>query len=177
MSSLWKHPLPLHIFIQETDPFHLRIDDIIKLNPGDQIDVLCLDRNIFDTTSHNEENIVMSVKKFFQASYQGTYTHVTGLKGTFKFTNIDYEDQNFEFHIEWKKDNWYPLKNGKLESDEQFIFPSEFENRSWESFSSETRIGWRGPMILKKWYKYLPKVYNMDISDFQHNVNVLINTV
>jgi hypothetical protein len=176
MNSLWKHPLPLYLFIEETNLFHLCIDNIRKLNPGDKLEILCLDRNVWDLTMHNEENKVMSATKFFKKSYQGTYTHIEGLKGTFLFKDIDDQPQDFEFHIEWEKNRWYPLVDGKLQSDEQFTFPEEFENKSWDTFSDNTRIGWRGPMILKKWFKYLPKVYNMNLHNFHDEVNLIINT-
>jgi len=175
MNSLWKHPLPLHLFIDETIGFHLRISDIEKLNPGDQIEFICLDRNIWDLTDHNEENKVTSVTKFFEKGYQGTYIHQQGLQGTILFKDIDTEPQNFEFHIEWCKGSWYPLKNGKLKSDEQFNFPEQYENKSWDAYNSLTRIGWRGPMILKKWIKYLPKIYRMDVGNLYDEINMTLS--
>lgn len=173
MNSLWKHAIPYHIFEIETYPFHLTVREIKKLNPGDSIEFLCLDRNVDDFTDHNEENKIMSVSKFFSKAHQCKYTHVDGLKGMLMFDNINTEPFLFEFHLEWTKNYWYPLKDGKLKSDEQFNFPDEYENKSWESYSEKTRIGWRGPMILKKYYKYLPKVYRMDIMNHQDNVNFI----
>jgi len=173
MNSLWRHPLSLDLFLTETYPFHLRIKNIIKLNKGDKLDIICLDRNLYDLTSHHEENKVLSPINFFDKSYKGVYIHDHNLSGTFIFDNI-LDNEPFEFHIEWKNNSWYPLKDGKLQSDEQFTFPIEFENKSWNDFNIMTRIGWRGPMLLKKHLKYLPKIYNMDMFEHHNEVNNIL---
>ena len=101
------------------------------------------------------------------------YTHINGLKGTIIFDDVD-TIIPFEFHLEWKENRWYPLKDGLLKSDEQMQFPEEYENRSWESFDNLTRIGWRGPMIMKKYFKYLPKVYRIDIDNLFLEINHIL---
>jgi hypothetical protein len=174
MNSIWSHPFPLQIYINETYPFHLRIKNITKLNKGDKLELICLDKNIDDLTSHHEKEKVMAPINFFDKSYKGTYIHDHDLCGTFQFENIDDEPQFFEFHIEWNELRWYPLKDGKLQSNEQFDFPIEYENKSWKEFSDNTRIGWRGPMLLKKHLKYTPKIYRMDIAEHQDEINNLL---
>jgi hypothetical protein len=173
MHSLWTHPIPLQHFEQETYPFQLTIKALKKLNPGDTIELLCLDRNLYDFTDHHEENKIMSVSKFFDKAYQCKYTHINGLKGTIIFDDVD-TIIPFEFHLEWKENRWFPLKDGLLKSDEHMQFPEEYENRSWDSFDNLTRIGWRGPMIMKKYYKYLPKVYRVDIDKLFVEINHIL---
>jgi hypothetical protein len=55
---------------------------------------------------------------------------------------------NFEPDIEYKKDYWYPLQDGKV------------SGKHWSRFPKDTtKLGWRGAMIPWKDVSKLPKVY------------------
>jgi len=151
-------PVSFTQFLNESNSVHLTINDITKLDSNKKIKILCIDRNIYDLIDMNKSNKSYKINKFFENAYQGIYIHDNNLQGMFLFNN-DTEPQNFEFHIEWIPDHWYPLRNGILKSDEQFTFPVEFEGKSWKEFPLNTRIGWRGPMIQKKYLKYFPLIY------------------
>ena len=77
-----------------------------------------------------------------------------------QWQNNNEEPYNFEFEIEYKKNNWYPLTNGILPAeDEQGFSELLGEDKSWSEFPKSTHIGWRGPMILWDDLKKLKKVW------------------
>ena len=176
MNSLWAHPIPYHSYLDEVYPFHLRIRDIIQLDVGETIELLCLGDS--SEIMHHPENKVMSISKFFNKERYGTYTHNNNIQGKMKFKyNYDFSHiiDDFEFDLEWTPHEWFTLYNGKLISDYDSALPTFYENMSWTAYDHNTRIGWRGPMIPKKYFKYLPKIYRMNESDFQLQVNSIIN--
>jgi hypothetical protein len=83
-------------------------------------------------------------------SYYNIDIHRGGLQGTilFKYPNSDLETpQDFEFDIEYEPDHWFPLKDGK------------YQGRLWSTWPSNTRIGWRGPMLKKEVLEQLPSIF------------------
>jgi len=62
----------------------------------------------------------------------------------------DHSDEpDFEFHIEYKKGHWYPLKDGYLpEYDPQGFAKFPGEKQHWTSFPETTCVGWRGHCLL-----------------------------
>ena len=130
----------------------LTIKDIKEMNDGDEIKVLVMDRNLYDRTcSVNKPNKLYTAEYFFRHN-TATYKHYTDLKGelTFHWTDKDYKSSDFEFDIEYEKNNWYPLENGKLpKNDPQGLFEFPFgKEMDWTEFPESTKIGWRGEMML-----------------------------
>lgn len=172
--SIFPYPIPMTSYVDETIPFHLTIADIIKLKKGDMLNILCFDRNIMDLVP-NVPNKVYHPNEFFVKAYQGTYIHEKDLSGQIMFPEFDSEPSPFEFHLEYCYHSWYPLKNGKLISQgDPCGVPEKFNNKTWRSFSKTTRVGWRGPMVLKNQLDYFPHVYNMP-PDIKQKVHVLMN--
>jgi hypothetical protein len=153
----------LEQWIKCTRKYHLTISDILKLEKGDQIRVVHLDRNILDTCEyHNKPSVITEPHNFFKQSI-GIYTHDENLKGWFKF--IEDSRQDFEFDVEYKKNHWYPLENGRLPDSNDNGICCSFGNKkgwSWRQFPLDTRIGWRGPMIEISKLEHCPKVYYAD---------------
>lgn len=135
----------------------LKIKDINKMKKGEQMELILLDRNYIDiTTGDNEGNKLYKAEDFFS---KAIYTHESGLKGKLTCHGYDMDDDDFEFHIEYKKDSWYPLRDGKLPAeDEQHVAELYGKEMDWTEFPTTTHIGWRGPMI--KWKK-LSKMSNI----------------
>jgi len=74
---------------------------------------------------------------------------------------FDYGTYEEIFELEYMKDNWYPLINGKIPAkDEQGImkFPNK-KPKSWTEYPETTHVGWRGPMILWSDVKKMPGIY------------------
>lgn len=152
--------LDMDEWIQTTEPHHLRIQDILNLKPGEQLEVIHLDRNIHDTCEHyNKREIIKPPLEFFEGSV-AVYTHESDLKGQIYFPEIR-EYMDFEFHVEYDSGCWYPFENGQLPLTDPQSF-SNFGDKSgwtWQMFPQNTRIGWRGPMIIKSKLSSLPHVY------------------
>ena len=155
----------------------LTIADILDLQPGQQIKVLHMDRNLGDSSCQNSTgNHLFRPSDFFRTS-TAVYTHESGLKGTIKYSwqdGPDYRDdpecQNprpFEFDLEYKRDSWYPLNNGCLPARDPQGFSDFNYNvpKPWQDFSATTRVGWRGPMLLWDKVDDQPDVYWYDSDD------------
>ena len=164
--------------------YYLTIEDIINMEPGDKISLLCLDRNVYDFVSDYKSGEVMSPEIFFKDNYQLTYTHSHDLQGFVKWNysgessdsdsdsvysdHTDTDDERvgimtiFEFDIKYADTCWYPLKDGKLPNrDPQgFAKINDETIKYWKDYPINTHIGWRGPMVPMKYLKDAPKVYN-----------------
>jgi hypothetical protein len=150
----------LNEWIQHYQSKWLTIADIINLPLNKKVKLLLLDRNIFDDKNKFKEATLYKPNRFFSKN-TATYwrTSSSSLQGKILY-NGNKELHDFEFDIEYKPNQWYPLKDGVLpEKDEQGIFTLLGEKKSLNNFSTDTHIGWRGPMILWDKVKDLDKVY------------------
>lgn len=140
----------------------LTINDILSLGKGEKIDVLIMDRNLSDwVCSVNEYNTLYKAENFFRTN-KATYIHNHDLTGKIIWEEGDLNsEQPFEFHIEYQKDHWYPLKNNFLpkEDPQKFAFFSYPEDKHYMDFNDKTRVGWRGPMLLWSKMKNQPDIY------------------
>jgi hypothetical protein len=128
----------------------LTIDSISNLQLGDEINLLCFDRNFRELMSKTKNPIPIDL--FFKKNYKILYKHNKDLQGqaswSFGQSNQKLNLEPFEFHLEYKDNHWYPLHNGKLpDSDPQHIFNFDNTLKNYKEYPPETRIGWRGPMI------------------------------
>jgi len=139
--------------------YHITAQQINKLKKGEQVGLVSLDRNLCDYFGSLEK--VYKKKGPFKPRdvlcegnhYHFNYTHEKGLHGYRQFTGFKDENEKFEFDVEYKKDYWYPLENGKLKK-------TKHPNNTEEFFiKSNVRVGWRGPMIFEKDLKKLPDIY------------------
>jgi hypothetical protein len=140
--------------------FALKISDIINLKHGEQLEVLILDRNVWDITLNpqtNIPNVNHDPETFFRYN-RGTYVHNKDLSGelTMHWKDKDSTDK-FEFHLEYMPGKWYPLNNGVMPGEEQGL--PWTEEQHWTKFPQTTKVGYRGPMILWSKLKEMPKIY------------------
>jgi len=151
----------LENWIQQYRKYWITIKDIEKLESNKKIKLLVLDRNIWNDR-HKRGKLYKPENFFVNNSAIYWKNNMTSLEGKIKheWQNKDDEPYDFEFEIEYKKNNWYPLINGILPAeDEQGFFQLLGHNKSWSQFSKSTHIGNRGPMILWSNLKKLKKVY------------------
>lgn len=142
--------------------FALTISDLMKLNPFDKLEVLILDRDVWPMVlqpEFNQPNVPHDPMDFFRENF-GIYIHHYDASGQLFIHNILMD--KFEFHIEYKPGYWYPLLNSYLpKSDIQNIY-GDFgfgKEMHYKEFDPDTKIGYRGPMILKSNLKFMPKIY------------------
>jgi len=153
----------LEKWMQEYRKYWLTIKDIENLKLNKKIKLLLLDRNVWDGKNKFKKGKLYKPENFF-VDNSAIYwkNNMTSLEGKIKhkWQNSDEEPYNFEFEIEYKKNNWYPLTNGILPAeDEQGFFELLREDKSWTEFPKKTHIGLRGPIILWNNLKKLKKVY------------------
>jgi len=144
--------LELGKWIEDTKPFHLRINDVMDFKEGQEIMFLVMDRNLYDIACEDDGNILFQPKHFFGLN-TATYTHSRDLKGTivYHWAQENSPEYPFEFEIEYAPGNWYPLTDGHLPArDPQEMAPFDYdEPKPYTDFPVDTRLGWRGPMM--KW--------------------------
>jgi len=155
----------LEKWIQQYRKYWLTIKDVEKLKPNKKIKLLVLDRNVWDAKNKFKKGKLYKPENFFVDNSAVYFkNNMASLNGKIKhqWQNNDEEPYDFEFEIEYKKNNWYPLTNGILPAeDEQGFLQLLGEDKSWSEFPKSTHIGCRGPMILWDDLKKLKKVWLM----------------
>jgi hypothetical protein len=136
-----------------------------------------MDRNVWDIALQDSiRGESFKPKDFFKSNW-AIYIHEKNLRGKLVFSfeleedieyininNFDLNNicqTNFEFDIEYKHHYWYPLDNEYLPaSDPQGFsqFPWTYQKQHWTSFPRETRVGWRGHMVLWSKLDELPNI-------------------
>ena len=146
----------------KTEDYHIRKNDILNMKEGEKIDVLLLDRDIF-------ENIGLDIPLYhkyranvFFKDNKATFAKGNkGLNGTLYFTNYNLH-KRVELHIEYKKNVFHETVDGKLKACHCLSHESD------ETFDNY-RVGWKGPMIPWKYINELPHIYLADIKDYNIN--------
>ena len=111
------------------------------------MNVLCIDRNFFDLIDHNINKGSVPFSAFFKKSYKLKYIHEHNLCGQGQFN--DMEPMKFNFELEYNDECWYPMNDdGLLPDNNDFGRPLNTSyGNNYRDYPSNTRIGWRGPMI------------------------------
>jgi len=124
----------------------LQIKDILKLKPGDTLDLLIFDDNwkkkILISSFEKEKNKIYSPSDFFEYNF-GTYIHSYGLTGILILHEMDIDVlvEQFEFYVESDDHTWNLL-----------------DDVHWCYLPINTGIGYKGPMIQTSSLNILPNV-------------------
>lgn len=157
-----KGKLELSEWIQHVRPFWLTIADVKRLKPGDKLEIVYLDRNIYDYLDPLPKNKMLRPDMSFQHA-TGMYVHGKDMAGTLI---LDHKSDDpitvepFEFDVEYKKGKWYPLYKGYLPArDDQTSVDLLGKKTHWTKMPPTTAVGSRGPMVLVSDLNELPKFY------------------
>lgn len=147
---------------EKSRKYWLKLKTILDMNNGDEIKCLLLDRNVLDTIHTDNKIGKLYVPKYFFRNCTAIIKKIKDLTVKIVFSwekQID-ESRNFEFDVEYKKDNWYPLKNGVL-PDEYLQMSYEIlgKKNKWNELPNNIHIGYRGPMILWNNIYKMPGIY------------------
>ena len=155
-------------WVQQMRPHHLTIRDVLAMKPGDSIQLICFDRNLGGMVSGNERNKPMPPAKFFERAYAVRFVKRTELSGTWhwNFHVAGAVAREEAFDIEYVPGHWYPLTvDGRLpQPDPQWpadsVVPAGgVPGTHYATYPPETRIGWRGPMMLAALIRDGPPVH------------------
>jgi hypothetical protein len=142
--------IPDHEWIKlAKQKYGFTIRDFLALQPGQSIDLLMMDRNVLDIveSNPNKRGRLYTPHHFFKGQkarfIRSANDNLLIGKMIWSYTT----EEQFEPDIEYKKNHWYPLQDGKVGS------------KHWSKFPKSTKIGWRGAMIPWKNVAQLPKVY------------------
>lgn len=155
-----KDSLQMYAFIEKTKPYHLTIRDLKNMKPGDKLDVVMWDANfeeywIWDNATPMKP---YDPKDFFAANRATITVSAERPHPNMIAFNVNGEDGHVFIDMSALDTNWdwvAPDKDGKIhitteelcEGDE---IPSDWKSKHihWTQFSENTRVGWRGPMML-----------------------------
>lgn len=161
--------MEMYEFIENCKNKHLTLDDIEKLNVGDTLDVVIWDINFEEywIWQNAKQGINYNPKDFFASNH-----HCIEYLGNYKW------DVNFNFgetfthpiHLDVSSMNtnwtWCPLENDRTKiSHEMLNISDEFTpnkkapQKHITEFDKNTRVGWRGPIMLWNELNNLSNVY------------------
>ena len=70
------------------------------------------------------------------------------------------ESRKFEFDVEYKKDNWYPLMNGTLPTKcEQMGYKILDKECEWHELPKNMCVGYRGPRSIWNDLDFMPNIF------------------
>lgn len=163
IANLNSKGLELEEWIKHYKDKWLTIQQVKELPLNKKIKLLLLDRNIYDNKDHIKEAKLYTPTFFFKKNIAWYWkTDNNNLMGKIKYEWQKQTDEpyDFDFHVEYKENKWYPLKNGILpEKDEQHIITLLDKETHITEFPLDTHIGYRGPIIIWKEIKNFMKVY------------------
>jgi hypothetical protein len=147
--------IELEAWITTSKPYWLTVADVKELKQGDRLEIVHLDRNVYDVVTDPENNqpgTTYLPSKFF-ACVRAEYTHDNASVGTmvWRWSN---NKQKFEWEVEYKDENWYPLNKGILPAHDpqlEELFgqhkPLLGREVAWADLPANMHVGWRGPML------------------------------
>ncbi len=129
------------------EQYGLNIGDILKMKPGDQIDVIFFDRNVGDYMHGTKAGTKYDPRK--KGCTYGTYIHGDDLSGSLKLKGEKcYEDFEWEINLAalGSKLFWGPL----------FAYEHAIK-KEYSDLNPKIKVGWRGPAIRVSEANFLPE--------------------
>lgn len=151
--------------------YHLTIEDLLKMKPGEKLEVVFLHRNFCDEI-YNKFHQGKSNQVYDPAVFLKDLVEKFKYKGDMKW-EMPYDDY---IHIDSSRYGlpmWYPLnKEGKIKIEEDEIKclgishtltdserkKLEVVGKHWDSYPVQSEVGYRGPMIRASDLHKLPKL-------------------
>ena len=138
---------------KKTEPYHLTIGDVYELKEGKSIHFYCLDRNWTEMVSFNNgDDVEYKASDVLQNNYRAIFYKDYGIRGETKwfFNDGTFRIENTVWHVDLGH-IWCPLD----EDDKVPLFLECFDVGKLAGVKAEhlplnTKIGWRGPCILKE---------------------------
>lgn len=158
-----KDNIEMYKWIEYFKPLHLTIKDLKKWKTNEIKDVAIFDRNFEEYFIDNlKENHNYNPSYFFKKNrHKIKKNNDLTWEISFHFENIC---PNIEVNVENLTSNcvWHPLDQEYIIFDKSHKLEKNIKNKIyWEDLDENTRIGWRGPIMLWKDIekKHNPKIY------------------
>ena len=135
--------------------------DVDAMEPGDEVCLICLDRNVLDIAmDSNPENEAIDVSQFFRNNVV-TYTNRSAPFGyLFRHDGSMQKPEDFVFHVNYEPHSWYPLSDdGTLpvfDPQQKIRLQQRNKPKPWKEFAPNMLVGWRGAMLPLLRVKDLP---------------------
>jgi hypothetical protein len=152
-------------FVKESRKYHLTIGDVLSFPVNEKKHIFFMDRNMYDIScdiKYNPVGLPIRPSHFFRKGYYINFTRITGLHGIWEwlYDSDPHIDNDREFDVDMDR-CWYPLEYDHVPNiDEQGVFkiPKKFAGKSYTQLPKDTRLGWRGPMMLVENMDKLPDI-------------------
>lgn len=159
----------MYKFIENCKDKHITLGKLEELNIGDTLDVVIWDRNFAEywIWENAKENVNYNPKDFFVSNhhsikYLGDYKWDINFNNCETFTHPIHLDVS-SMDTNWK---WWPLENNEIKIFHEILNISKelppnkkVPQKHITEFDKNTRIGWRGPIMLWSELDNLSDVY------------------
>lgn len=174
--------LEMYDFIKQCKNKHLTLGDIKKMKVNDIIDVVIWDRNfeeywIWENAKNKQ---LYNAETFFEENH-----HQIKYKGNMEWEIIFNfgETYTHKIHLDvsnlntyWK---WYGLSDdNKIHITQEILKDNQKIPKHWKKkhahyseFSDNTRVGWRGPIMLWDKLKKMPQVYLLNSEEYINSLS------
>ena len=149
---------------------HLTIKDVTQLGIGETLDVVIWDRNfeeywIWDNAESGKN---YDAEEFFKHN-RNQITYKGNMEWDIHFSFVETIEHPVHLDTTGVETNWTWVAigtDGKIHITKEILnkeekIPSHWKPKHihWSEFPEDTRVGWRGPMMLWKDLKDAPRVY------------------
>lgn len=161
-------PLEFEEWLEFMKSKELTIADIEAMQPGEQLKVIQLHRNLGDYVLNeyvNPYDTAISAVEFF-APVGGLYTHSHDLHGRLLDVpdDCDCGESEFNFHLNYQGTHWYPLGDDGLLPVATGEYMIRHAVADYRAYPKSTKVGMRGPMLRLSDVEKAPPLYHREIS-------------
>ncbi len=132
-------------WLEATIRYHISIRDILSVERNSSINLFCMDRSILKS-----RGVAHSPRKpsiFFKDAHFVTFTKLEGIRGRWLFNSNPRTTYLQEFYVYIRETGeWAMLREDRVFHSRE----KKYIGMHYSEFPDDTRIGWRGPMMLRK---------------------------
>lgn len=150
----------MYQFIKDSCQQHLTIEDVMKLEVGDELDVVIWDGNFEEywIWTNAESSVAYNPEEFFRCNHH-QLTYLGDMTWDIHFSFGETTTHPIHLDVSQLETNytWYPIDetDGKIHITNEIVNegeekPSHWKPKHlhWTEFPKTTRVGWRGPIML-----------------------------
>jgi len=154
----------MYDWIKKTKPYHLILGEVLKLEIGDIVEVAMFDSNFeeYDIWNNIKPGEILPAPMFFKHN-KSTLIYKGNLVWDIEYDFGETIEHPVHICTEGINSKSYFTKsengNIKIKSEAFTNGEKKYQIINCKNLSSQTRVGWRGPMIKWEHLSHLPPVY------------------